>query len=120
MRTPVLFGLALAQIGLFGTGPGFGQKPSRPEFEVASIKPAALDFATAQRYVTSGITVKIGKEIRGDRVEYIWMSLRQLICDAYDVNPVQLKGPDWLDSKRFDVICKRSEGSRKEDVPGML
>jgi len=120
MRTPVLFGLALAQIGLFGTGPGFGQKPSRPEFEVASIKPAALDFATAQRYVTSGITVKIGKEIRGDRDEYIWMSLRQLICDAYDVNPVQLKGPDWLDSKRFDVICKRSEGSRKEDVPGML
>ena len=47
MRTPVLFGLALAQIGLFGTGSGFGQKPSRPEFEVASINPAALDAATA-------------------------------------------------------------------------
>jgi uncharacterized protein (TIGR03435 family) len=68
--------------------------------------------------MTSGIAVKIGKEIRG--VEYIWMSLRQLISDAYDVNPVQLTGPDWLDSKRFDVICKRPEGSGKEDVPVML
>jgi len=120
MRTLVLFGLASAQIGLFGTGPGFGQKPSRPEFEVASIKPAALDAATAKRYMTSGITVRIGKQIRGDRVEYICMSLGQLICDAYDVNPLQVTGPDWLGSKRFDVICKRPEGSRKEDVPVML
>jgi uncharacterized protein (TIGR03435 family) len=111
MRTPVLFGLALAQIGLFGTGSGFGQKQSRTEFEVASIKPAALDAATVQRYMTSGITAKIGKQIRGDRVEYICMSLGQLISDAYDVNPVQVTGPDWLDSKHFDVICKRPEGS---------
>jgi hypothetical protein len=66
MRTVVLFGLVLAQVGLFGTGSGFGQKPSRPEFEVASVKPAALDAATAQRYMTSGIAVKIGKQIRGD------------------------------------------------------
>jgi uncharacterized protein (TIGR03435 family) len=70
--------------------------------------------------MTSGITVRIGKQIRGDRVEYICMSLGQLICDAYDVNPLQVTGPDWLGSKRFDVICNRPEGSRKEDVPVML
>jgi uncharacterized protein (TIGR03435 family) len=120
MRIVVQFGLALAQIGLFGAGPGFGQNPSRREFEVASVRPTRLDPATVIASISSGITVRVGKQIRGDRVEYVCMSLGQLICEAYDVSPLLVVGPDWIQSKRFDVFCKRPEGSRKEDIPAML
>jgi uncharacterized protein (TIGR03435 family) len=120
MRIVVQFGLALAQIGLLGAGPGFGQNPTRRELEVASVRPTRIDPATVIASISSGITVRVGKQIRGDRVEYVCMSLGQLICEAYDVSPLLVVGPDWIQSKRFDVFCKRPKESRKEDIPVML
>ena len=90
--------------------------PSRKlEFEVASVKPTAVDEIKFR----SG-AVGLGSRVYGDRAEYTYMTLRQLIADAYQVRSWQVEGPDWLTTERFDIICKMPAGSRKEDAPLML
>ena len=90
--------------------------PSRKlEFEVASVKPTAIDDIKFR----SG-AVRLGSRVYGDRAEYTYMTLRQLIADAYQVRSWQVVGPDWLTTGRFDVVCKMPAGSRKEDAPLML
>ncbi len=61
------------------------------EFEVASVKPAAVsDFSTARRL---GVEIRVGTRIYGDRAEYISMLLRQLIAEAYQVRTFQVVAP---------------------------
>src|ERR1017187_2897784 len=90
--------------------------PSRKlEFEVASVKPTAIDDIKFR----SG-AVRLGSRVYGDRAEYTYMTLRQLIAEAYQVRSWQVVGPAWLTTERFDVVCKMPAGSRKEDAPLML
>lgn len=110
-------------LAAIGSGAGYTdaeQDPDRMEFEVASVKPTRIDLGAARMAVASGAPLKIGKQIRGSTVEYVCMSLGQLICEAYDVNPLQVSGPSWLNVDRFDILCKRPEKSRLEDVRLML
>ena len=94
--------------------------PSRKlEFEVASVKPTAIDSDTWTRQLRAG-ALKVGKRINGDRAEYTFMTLRQLIVDAYQVRSFQVVGSDRLPTGRFDVVGKMPAGSRKEDAPLML
>ena len=88
-------------------------QPARKlEFEVASVKPTAVDR------LKSG--VRVGSRIYGDRAEYTYITLRQLIAEAYQVRSWQVVGPDWLPTERFDIVCKMPPGSRKQDTPLML
>jgi uncharacterized protein (TIGR03435 family) len=94
--------------------------PSRRlEFEVASVKPTAIDSETWTRQARAG-AIRVGKRIYGDRAEYTFMTLRQLIVDAYQVRSFQVVGSDRLPTGRFDVVGKMPAGSRKEDAPLML
>lgn len=99
------------------TAPSSGSAPParKLEFEVASVKPTAIDHI---RFISG--QVKVGSRIYGDRAEYIYMTLRQLIADAYQVRSWQVAGPDWLVTERFDVVCKMPAGSRNEDTHLML
>jgi uncharacterized protein (TIGR03435 family) len=89
------------------------------EFEVASVKPTALDRLSLVRQSASG-EIRVGTRIYGDRAEYIYMTLRQLIDEAYQVRSFQVAGPDSVTTERFDVICKMPAGSLKGDAPLML
>lgn len=120
MRRHVVRSVICGVVVLLATGLGFGQGAAKPEFEVASIKPAALDAATALQAERSGTAVRRGILITGARAEYIYMTLGQLITSAYQVRSSQVTGPDWLNDKRFDLVCKMPEGSKREDVPVML
>jgi uncharacterized protein (TIGR03435 family) len=104
-------GLALAAGAALGqtTAPG-------PEFEVASVKPAApLD----RGQILSG-QAHVGMRIDAARVDIGFMSLADLIRVAYRVKPYQVSGPDWMASERFDVLAKLPEGASREQVPEML
>jgi uncharacterized protein (TIGR03435 family) len=90
----------------------------RMEFEVASVKTSAMDHTKLLELARSG--GRVGNGVYGDRAEYIYRTLRQLIVEAYKVLPFQVVGPDWLTTERFDVICKMPVGSREEDAPLML
>jgi uncharacterized protein (TIGR03435 family) len=87
------------------------QNARKLEFEVATIKPTAIEMRTS---------VRGGERIAGDRAEYIFMTVRQLIAAAYQVRSWQVEGPDELVNARFDVVCKMPAESRKEDAHLML
>jgi len=112
---PFLSGVFKAEAQTTAPSSGFGQPARKLEFEVASVKPTAVDhigFVSGQ--------ARVGIRIYGDRAEYIYMTLRALIADAYQVRSWQVVGPDWLVTERFDVVCKIPAGSRKEDTHLML
>ena len=93
---------------------------TKPTFEVASVKPAALDMAKLTAAVQSGEIPRMGPRVDGARAEYIFMALKDLISLAYKVKPYQITGPDWMASQRFDIIAKLPDGASKDDVPMML
>ncbi|MGB7762860.1 MAG: TIGR03435 family protein [Bryobacteraceae bacterium] len=120
MRAAVLWHSACAATALLVSGIAFGQQAKKPEFEVASIKPAAMDrYELQQRARTGG--VRTGERINGIRAEYIYVTLRMLIASAYEVRWGQVDGPpELLDGERFDTVCKMPAGSQKEEAPLML
>jgi uncharacterized protein (TIGR03435 family) len=76
-----------------------------PAFEVASIK-----ATTPQE--TGRFMVRMG----GDpgRIDYVNVSLRDLIRQAYDVKDYQVIGPDWMTGARFDVQAKYPPDTPRE------
>ena len=94
------------------------QDSRKLEFEVASVKPTPPDRTRLARL--RGEQVRVGARTHGDMAEYLDMSLRQLIAEAYQVNRFQVVGPDWLQAERFDVLAKIPAGTRRQDAPVML
>src|SRR5262249_16892959 len=82
----------------------------QPAFEVVSIRPAPPQPAghTDTRMSTDP-----------QRLLYTNVSLKQMLMAAYEVPELQVIGPDWIDSVRFDVTAKIPEGAQKQ-VPAML
>lgn len=80
-------------------------------FEVASIKATAPQEA-------GRIMVKMG----GDpgRLDYVNVSLRDLVRQAYGVKDYQVVAPDWMLSARFDVQAKYPPDTPKETQNIML
>lgn len=97
-RTAVL--LAMAAIAR-------AQPVPRLQFEVATIKP-------------SGTPPHLVYSIDSARADIGFVSLRNLIMMAYQLEAWQVVGPDWMQSTRFDVLGKLPEGTTKEQVPEML
>ena len=44
----------------------------------------------------AGQMPRFGAHIDGSRADYTYMSLKDLIANAYSVKPYQVSGPDWL------------------------
>ena len=66
-------------------------------FEVASVKPAAPQ--QPGRF-------QISMAADPGRINYTFVSLKNLIERAYSIKSYQVSGPDWMDSERFDVTAK--------------
>src|ERR1035438_2275971 len=95
------------------------QQAPHPEFEVASIKPTGIDPNQIGQLAMSG-QIKVGPQVRGSTAEYTFMTLRQLVTEAYQVMPFQIVCPDWFMKDRFDIVAKMPAGSRTEDARLML
>ncbi|HUA58870.1 MAG TPA: TIGR03435 family protein [Verrucomicrobiae bacterium] len=103
-------GIALSFFLVALVAAAFGQKqPAHPEFEVASVKPAA---PLVDR-------VSIGIHVDGAQVHITDYSLADFIRIAYRVKNYQVTGPDSL-SDRFDIHAKLPEGATRDQVPEML
>ena len=98
-------------VGLLACTPFISFAGDATAFEVASIKPAAPQ-APGRFQITMG----------GDpgRVDYRFVSLKNLIERAYSIKSYQISGPEWLDAERFDVTAKLPDGATQQDVPRML
>src|SRR5579863_8997002 len=86
------------------------QDAGRPQFEVASIKPAAPDAR--------------GRSIRpspGGRVTISNMPLKELMTLAWKIQPYQIVGgPPWLDSATFDISAKAQDTLKDGEMQLLL
>jgi uncharacterized protein (TIGR03435 family) len=87
-------------------------QPEQLRFEVASIKPSPP--------ATDG---RLYGQMQRDpgRVSYSWVSVQTLFSLAYHAKTVQISGPKWFDSDRFDIIAKLpKEDASEEELRSML
>jgi uncharacterized protein (TIGR03435 family) len=121
MKNSLLCAIAAAALT---AGAALGQAPAAPAFEVASIKVSPLDIMQlGQQIINGGSMPKMGPRIDGARAEYSFMTLKQLIVEAYKVKEFQVTGPDWLSATtapRYDIQAKIPDGATKEQAPQML
>jgi uncharacterized protein (TIGR03435 family) len=97
---------------LIAWGAALAQPPApQPEFEVASIKPAA---PSAMNQIRSSMNAD------GATLRYTNVSLKDVIRAAYRVKEYQVEGPDWIDSTRFDIVARLPRGSSESQIPEML
>jgi uncharacterized protein (TIGR03435 family) len=113
---------ALAVGLLVASGAASAQKtPANLAFEVATVKPSPpLDMAKLAAAVRAGRMPRFGPHVDGALAIYTYMSLKQLIANAYGVKAYQIIGPAWLATQRFDVVAKIPAGASKDDAPQML
>ena len=104
---------ALAVVSLLSAGIcALGQDAAapKPQFEVASVKPAAPD----QR----GTFIRLAP---GGRLDVTNMPVKEMIAIAWRIQPFQISGsPGWLESARFDISAKPEDGAKQSEVPAML
>jgi uncharacterized protein (TIGR03435 family) len=89
---------------------------AQPAFEVAVVKPAGPPTGWTMR---AGIEGGPGTGEPG-RITYSHLSLKTVLWMAYNVTNLQISGPAWLDSERYDILAKVPQGASKEQVAVML
>src|SRR5579859_7449858 len=87
----------------------FGQ-PAAPSFEVASVKPAAPKG--------EGIRIQMGAD--NGRINYSFVTLKNILARAYSLTEPQIVGPEWLGSDRYNIVAKIPDGVSKDKIPVML
>jgi hypothetical protein len=90
---------------------------AQPEFEVASVKPAAPVTGHFQYHATMKVDAAM--------VDISNASPTDLVRTAYRVNSYQICGPDWMAAQKFDVVTKLPAAgavkyAAQEQIPEML
>lgn len=103
--------IALLLAACVASGLAFAQKPV--EFDVATVRPAAPsnDGHTHSRISTDTETGKLN---------YLNVTLKDIIGQAYKVQQYQIKGPDWISTERFDIVAQFPPRTDARQVPLML
>ena len=96
---------------VFSAASAFAQTASRPEFEVATIRPST---PTATETITAGV------RIDGAQARWAALTFKDFIASAYRVKRYQVSGPDWISSDRFDIAATLPTGSSASQIPDML
>jgi len=56
----------------------------------------------------------------GSQAHIARFTLKEYVALAYRVRPVQVSGPEWISTDRFDLNAKLPAGATANDVPEML
>ncbi len=100
----------LLAVAAFSIAASFAQ--SRPEFEVASVKPVDISK------LGDAISMNIGT-VRREEVTFGNATLNDCIRFAYGVaSDAQIVAPDWIRSKRFlyDIATRGATGASREQL----
>lgn len=94
--------------------PLFAQQPAPDlEFEVGTVK-----VSRPQSVGTFGM-VKIIPGARNGIFETMNVTMKMLLAFAYDVQEVQISGPDWLDKNLYDIKAKVPDGAQRSELREM-
>lgn len=100
--------------------------PAKPQFEVASVKPAANDekgiggIPMMREMMRNGRLPGSIPMTDPGRIRLENWALLDLIAAAYSVRAAQVSGPAWLSDQGFDIEAKVPEGTPKEQLNVML
>ena len=111
--------LVVLSIAVFARCAAFGQEPSlQPAFEVASVKTAGPPREESGGARSTGMPPRTF----GDPglVNYSSVSLKGVLCRAYNLLPDKIVGPSWLDSERYDIVAKVPKDAPTGQIPSML
>jgi len=103
----------LAGLFLLASDAVRGQAPAKLEFDVATVKPAGP-------LTGAGIPRGGPGSDNPERVNYTYLSMKNLLMTAYGLPINQVSGPPWIDSERYDITAKVPPGATKEQVNVML
>ena len=87
--------------------PGWSQ---RPQFEVASVKPAEPAPTKGIRSVGGARSADPGLFVCDD------CTLSDMVRSAFDIRSFQISGPAWMDGDRFTVTAKVPSGTTGEQL----
>lgn len=88
----------------------FGQTPTRPAFEVATVKPGNSESHLLRTRISPGGLLRAENA-----------TLRVLIEDAYQLKPFQLAGgPGWINSATFEIVARGEPSATDEQIRRML
>ncbi len=76
--------------------PASAASQGAPQFEVASIRPAAPLDATS----------KVGIQMDGQQFRATGLALKDYLSIAHALRIYQIEGPEWIASQRFDISAK--------------
>ena len=88
---------------------GSALRAQSPAFEVATVK-----------VNRSGSGASNGPRLTNGRLSAENGTLKRFLQVAYDLNALQISGPGWLDSDRFDLAAKSPQGVPDSDLMPML
>jgi uncharacterized protein (TIGR03435 family) len=89
-------------------------------FDAASVKPATPPTPDGRGMIMiAGPSGGPGTKDPG-RIHYPYMSLKNILMNAYDVKNFQIVGPGWLDTERFDITATMPPDTTKEQFRAML
>ncbi len=99
--------------------------PAKPQFEVASVKPAANNETGFGRSPIRRERMRKGRQpgfipLYPGRVRIEDWALLDLIAAAYSVRADQVSGPAWMSDQAFDIEAKVPDGAPKEAANAML
>jgi len=99
----------LSTIGLVATTAVALASQSRPQFEVASVRPSP-----------NPPTGQAGLQITPGQAKFSSLSVKDYIGIAYTVRIHQIIGADWLGNERFEVMAKLPATFTSDQLPLML
>jgi len=105
--------VAVTSLLALGSFAAFGQL-APPAFEVASVKPNLMSKAGGRGSDRPDIKAAPGSLTMRN------VNLSGCIQWAYEVKAYQISGPDWLGSKRFDILAKAGGPASEKDLRRML
>jgi uncharacterized protein (TIGR03435 family) len=89
-------------------------------FDAATVKPAVPPTPNGRGMIMmAGPSGGPGTKDPG-RIHYPFMSLKNILMNAYDVKNFQISGPSWLDTERFDIEATMPPDTTKEQFRVML
>jgi len=89
-------------------------------FEAASVKSATLPTPDGRGMIRlEGPSGGPGTKDPG-RIHYPYMSMKNILMNAYDVKNFQISGPAWLDTERYDITATMRPDATKEQFRVML
>ena len=94
------------------------------EFEVASVKPTE-DVPLGGRIPLSGPLAEIGFQggpgsNTPGRIHYSGVTLQMLLARAYEMQPYQISGPNWIETERYVIDAKYPANTQTEEFCLML